>query len=42
MTHALSGLLIPAAISGSDIAAIVLAFLIGAYLIYILLTAEKL
>jgi hypothetical protein len=40
--HALVGLFIPAAITGSEVAAIVIAFLIGAYLIYILLTAERL
>jgi threonine/homoserine/homoserine lactone efflux protein len=34
--------LIPAVIHGSDIAAIVIAILTGAYLIYILLTAERL
>jgi len=35
-------LLMPAVISGSEIAAIVIALLVGAYLIYILLTAERL
>jgi len=40
--NALIGSLIPAAIRSSDIAAIVIACLIGVYLIYILLTAERL
>jgi hypothetical protein len=40
--HALTGFLIPAAIKSSDVAAIVIACLIGAYLIYMLLTAERL
>jgi len=40
--HALTGSFIPAAIKSSDVAAIAIACLIGAYLIYILLTAERL
>ncbi len=37
-----AGSLIPAVIKTSDIAAIVIACLIGAHLVYILLTAERL
>jgi hypothetical protein len=35
-------LLLPAAIKASDIGAIVIAVLMGLYLVYILLTAERL
>jgi hypothetical protein len=42
VTHAIANLLMPAVISGSEIAAVVIAVLVGAYLIYILLTAEHL
>jgi len=42
VTDAIANLLMPAVITGSEIAAIVIAVLIGAYLIYILLTAERL
>ena len=34
--------LMPAVIKASDVAAIVITLIVGAYLIYILLTAEKL
>jgi hypothetical protein len=39
VTGAIFNLMVPAVISGSEIAAIVIALLVGAYLIYILLTA---
>lgn len=42
MTSSLAVLLAPAVIRGSDVAAIVIALLVGAYLIYILLTSERL
>jgi hypothetical protein len=34
--------LVPATITGSEVASIVVAVLVGAYLIYVLLTAERL
>jgi hypothetical protein len=42
VTHVTANFLLPAVIKGSDVAAIVIAVLVGAYLIYILLTAERL
>lgn len=42
MTHAAGILLVPATIKAGDIGAIVIAVLMGLYLIYILLTAERL
>jgi hypothetical protein len=42
MTPAAAILLIPASIKAGDIGAIVIAVLMGLYLVYILLTAERL
>ena len=42
MTHPAAILLVPATIKAGDIGAIIIALLLGAYLIYILLTAERL
>jgi len=40
--HVTLSWLVPAVIKVSDVAAIVIAALVGAYLVYILLTAERL